>query len=51
MSTVQKVTVEARGAYEGLRKLRGKVHLSIDLEELRRDRDFRHFAAEGLKLL
>jgi len=26
------------GAYEGLRKLRGKVKFSIDLKELRKDR-------------
>jgi len=25
-------------AYEGLRKLRGKVHLKVDLDELREDR-------------
>ena len=30
--------VAARGAYEKLRALRGKVRLSLDLEELRRDR-------------
>jgi hypothetical protein len=30
--------VAARSAYEELRRLRGAVHLSIDLEALRRDR-------------
>ncbi|MCL4818636.1 MAG: hypothetical protein KJ067_05825 [Vicinamibacteria bacterium] len=30
--------VAARNAYEELRKLRGKVDLGLDLEELRRDR-------------
>ncbi len=30
--------VATRTAYEELRRLRGKVHLSIDLDELRRDR-------------
>lgn len=30
--------VAARSAYEGLRKLRGKVRLTVDLETLRQDR-------------
>jgi hypothetical protein len=30
--------VAARSAYEGLRRLRGTVHLSIDVETLRADR-------------
>jgi hypothetical protein len=30
--------VAAREAYSGLRKLRGKVHLETDLEQLREDR-------------
>ncbi len=30
--------VASRSAYEGLRRLRGKVRLSVDLAELRRDR-------------
>ncbi len=30
--------VAARKAYEGLRRLRGTVHLSLDLEALRKDR-------------
>ena len=30
--------VAARQAYEGLRRLRGKVKLSVDLRELREDR-------------
>jgi hypothetical protein len=30
--------VAARGAYESLRRLRGKVRLSIDLDTLRHDR-------------
>lgn len=30
--------VAARGAYEELRRLRGKVHLTLDVETLRRDR-------------
>jgi hypothetical protein len=31
--------VAASSAYEALRKLRGKVKFSIDLDELRKDRD------------
>jgi len=31
--------VAATGAYEKLLALRGKVHLDLDLEELRKDRD------------
>lgn len=30
--------VAARSAYEGLRRLRGKVRLTVDLETLRQDR-------------
>ena len=38
---LEKLAAEAarKGVYEALRQLRGKVHLDLDMEELRRDRD------------
>jgi hypothetical protein len=33
-------SLAAREAYEGLRKLRGKVKLNINLDELREDREW-----------